>query len=188
MQDISQILCKSVSGTISFCLLFAIFWTSIPRTNSIIYQSHWVEALLPSVTVYILSAGSDLLNLITWTKENDLRSLAMFLRMVLMYLIPANIFYVSSYAIWSVYLNFNHPMPNLGLTMWPTTIAFTIELWLILPSQLIAKAEFQQKLKTYMFYKLWIQQKFRLSEFLEMASFHKKTYFLRIHPFLRVQE
>ena len=35
-------------GVIGFSLLFTIPWTSIPRTDSIIYQSHWMEVLLPS--------------------------------------------------------------------------------------------------------------------------------------------
>ena len=144
-------------GIISFCILFASFWAIIPRTDSIIYQSYWIEAVLPTTSIYVLYAASDLLNLSTWTEEKSLFSPSIFLKMFFMYMIPNIFFYISSYVTWSVYLEYNHPMPNLGLIIWPIFITFTIGLWFILPSTLLSQTEFRRKLKIYMLYKFWVQ-------------------------------
>ena len=55
--------CFYVIAIIAFCLLFIIPWTTIPRTNSIIYQSYWMEVSLPVTTNCMLFAAVDLLNL-----------------------------------------------------------------------------------------------------------------------------
>ena len=65
-------LCISVLGIISFCLIFVIPWTTIPRTDSIIHQSHWIEALIPLATTIFLITGHMFLNLITFFKEEEL--------------------------------------------------------------------------------------------------------------------
>ena len=70
---------------IGLSVLFVIPWTTIPRTNSIIYQSYWLELLLPTATMWILDAGCDLLNLAIWTKEKSLISFNVFLKIFLIY-------------------------------------------------------------------------------------------------------
>ena len=62
----------SCLAIIAFCVFFAILWTIIPRTNSIIYQSYWMEVYLPVCSSFMLSAGKYLLDLIHWTNEKDL--------------------------------------------------------------------------------------------------------------------
>ena len=88
-------------GNIGICLLFAIPWTTIPRTNSIIYQSHWLEALLPSTLISVLLALSVCLELATWTKEKELMSISNNLKLFFMSLVTYTFLYISSYAIWS---------------------------------------------------------------------------------------
>ena len=56
--------CKIITYTIAIVglsVLAVVPWATIPRTNSIIYQSHWMEILLPSVCLSMLLAGSDML-------------------------------------------------------------------------------------------------------------------------------
>ena len=59
-------ICKIITctiATVGLSVLAMVPWTTIPRTNSIIYQSYWMEILLPSVCLSMLLAGSDMLNL-----------------------------------------------------------------------------------------------------------------------------
>ena len=49
-KDAFKFLSLSV-GIIGLCVLFIIPWTTIPRTDSIVYQSHWAEIILPSATI-----------------------------------------------------------------------------------------------------------------------------------------
>ena len=101
-------------------LSFTIPWTTIPRTNSMIYQSHWMEAIFPALTFKFLLSGVHLSNIRIWTEEPELMSIRVFLKTYLMDVVPFTVMYVSCYWIWSVYLEFNHPLPNLGLLLFPT--------------------------------------------------------------------
>ena len=144
-------------GIIGLCVLFAIPWTAIPRTNSIIYQSYWMEALLPCFSVHVLLALSVCLELTTWTKEKDLMSISSNMKLFFMSLAAHTFLYIICYAIWSAYLQMNHPMPFLGLIAIPMMIIFSIGLWFILPSHILAKEDFRQSLLVYMLYLAWIQ-------------------------------
>ena len=149
--------CFLLFGIIGICVLLAIPLTTIPRTNSIIYQSYWMEALLPLVSILVFLALSVCLDLATWTKENDLMSISNILKLFLMCLTTFTFLYIFCYAIWSVYFQLNHPMPLLGLIVVPMTVILSIGLWFILPSNLLAKEHFRQSLKVYMVYHAWIQ-------------------------------
>ena len=63
-----------VFGILASCILTAVPWTLVPRTNSIFYQSSWMEILLPSTTILLIYAGNAAVNLSIWTKEKQLLS------------------------------------------------------------------------------------------------------------------
>ena len=154
-KDAFKFLSLSV-GIIGLCVLFIIPWTTIPRTDSIVYQSHWAEIILPSATSYALTAAADLQNLITWTKESSLATFRVFLTMFLMYYIPAILINIISYLAWTVHLGFNSPFPYQGniTTMLAWTI-FLVFLWFFLPSDVLSKREFRRKLRIYTVYYFW---------------------------------
>ena len=102
-------------GVIAICVLFIIPWTTIPRTDSIVYQSYWWELCLPTASTCILNAANDLVNLVVWTKENSLRTPRVFLMMFLMNYIPSVLIHMICYFVWSVHLGFNHPLPFFGI-------------------------------------------------------------------------
>ena len=97
----------SVFGIIVFSLLFSTPWTLIPRTNSIIYQDHWMELLFPMATYQLLLIGTNLLNLTIWFKEDVLMSIKNYLKMYCCSVITYSIGYILCYAIWSIYLQYN---------------------------------------------------------------------------------
>ena len=43
VKDVVQALCISLFGIIGISVMFTVPLTFIPRTDSIIYQSHWME-------------------------------------------------------------------------------------------------------------------------------------------------
>ena len=155
VNDVFKALGYSIFGIIGFCVLFAVPWTTIPRTNSIIYQSHWWEVLLPTSTACILSTGSILCDLRYWTKEKALMSMGIYLKMYLMMVTTCTILYIVCYIIWTFLLHFNHPSPHLGFVIMPTWIILMGQLWLILPSHLLLKQDFRRKVKIYILYFLW---------------------------------
>ena len=141
---------------IGFSLIFTVPWTLIPRTDSIIYQSHWMEILLPFSSFIFLGAGSQFLNLTTWTQEKTLMTIQNYLKIYSINLIPFAFLYIALNVVWSVYFENNHPLPfSAILALLPTIMIIAIGLWFILPPQLLTRPDFRQKLKMYTFYWLW---------------------------------
>ena len=138
----------STIGIIAVAVVFVVPWTTIPQTNSIIYQSSWIEAFLPFTTVWIALVGAELIVLKTWTKEKQLVSTIFFLKMYSMYLVIFLILYVFAFLMWTVYLGYNHPLPNLGLMGLPTWIMSVIGLWFILHSDLLQKKRVPTKIES----------------------------------------
>ena len=146
-----------IFGTIALSVVFAMPWTTIPRTNSIIYQSHWIEAIIPSTAALLLVAASNFYQVTTWTGEKSLTTFGFYLKIYFMNLISFSFLYVLSFVVWSVYLQFNHPLPYLGLILLPMLIILTIGLWFISPSHLLAKRDFGKKLQMYLIFMVWAQ-------------------------------
>jgi len=156
LQNLWRALCISIFGIVGISVLFVIPWTIIPRTDSIIYQSHWMELLLPSFTITMLCAGTQILRLSIWTKEEEIMSIWIYLRLFLTCQIIWSLLYIISHVIWTIYLQFNHPLPLLHIIILPLLIIFTITLWIVLPSHLLENENFRQKLKFYMLYLPWL--------------------------------
>ena len=139
LKDVCKIIAFSI-GIIALCLVFVVPWTSIPRTNSIFYQSYWMESCLPNSSNIIVLAGADLLNLTIWMKEKSLRSFKVYAKIFFSNWIPFIVIYVSTYLIWTVHLGFNHPLPNLvSVISLPLWIIVMTSYWIVLPKDLLAK-------------------------------------------------
>ena len=157
LKDIIKAIGHSVFGIIVFSLLFSTPWTLIPRTNSIIYQDNWMELLFPMATFQLLLIGTNLLNLTVWFKEDVVMSIKNYLKMYCCSVITYSIGYTLCYAMWSIYLQYNHPLPNLGnIQALIFYFILTIEPWVLLPSHLLGDNEFRQKLRTYMLFLSWV--------------------------------
>ena len=125
-----------------------------------------MEICLPSATLWVISAATDIINLKIWFKESSILSLNIFLKMFLTYFIPFNAFYVMIYFIWCIRLGYNHPMPNLGVIQLPVSVSAMIGIWFVLPHDLLRRKDVRQKLRTYMTYFTWCIMLFCQNEIL----------------------
>ena len=172
-------------GIIGICVLFIIPWTMIPRTDSIVYQSHGLEICLPMVIPVILTAAANMQDLIIWTKEKSLATFRVFFIMFLMYYIPFILICVSSYIVWTVYLGLNFPIPYFAITAaLPTWIAFQICLWFFLPSEVLRKQDFKRKLRIYHGYFVWFLVTISLVEVASYLFFNLPANMQLLVPFL----
>ena len=165
-------------------ILFVIPWTTIPRTNSIIYQAYWLELLLPAASISILDAGYDLLDLTIWTKEKSLISLKVFSKMFLTYGSISIVAYVLSYVIWCLILGYNHPLPYVSLLGLPVWIICVFLLWFILPSNLIEKEGFKKQLRMYTAYVFWVLVTMMTSNLLDYLFINIPSDFQFLMPFM----
>ena len=85
--DVVKALGISLFGIITFSVIFAMPWTTIPRTDSIAYQSYWMETLLPVAVNRFLAAGPIFFQLAIFTEEPTLTKTPIFFKIYLMYLI-----------------------------------------------------------------------------------------------------
>ena len=167
VKEVCRAIGISVFGIIGFCLLFVMPWITIPRTNSIIYQAYWMEAMLPLLTSFVLGALTDILNLSTWTEEKIIMSFGVFLRVFFLNMIPYDLIYILTCMFWKNYFEANHPMPDLAYFVDINAyIIILIGLWFVLPSNLRTENNFRKKLKIYMLYCLWTQITIILKEVL----------------------
>ena len=183
-KTIRKIVFHSIA-VVGISILFVAPWTTIPRTNSIIYQSYWMEVLIPSTTNWMTIVAADLLNLTIWTQERSVISPLVFLKLYFVYSAPPFLLYILSYMIWCVYLGYNHPLPHVMMvTMLPTQILTMISLWFVLPSSLLEKGTFRRKLRIYMVYCLWTQATFIQNEVLSFLFSNVPINFQFLVPFL----
>ena len=75
-------------GIMLFFAICVIPCTIIPRTDSIMYQSDWMEAMLPALTLMLLLSASRFITLITLIKEEALRNYFFFFKICFMDVIP----------------------------------------------------------------------------------------------------
>ena len=156
LKDMVQALCISLFGIIGISVIFTVPLTSIPRTDSIIYQSHWMEINLPCASNALMVVGARYLQLTTWLIEDEFMSIWIYLKMYSMDVILWNLLYILFYMMWSIYFNFNHPLPQLCfMIVIPTWVLFMIGLWFVLPSRIVEKNDFRKRMKFYMLYQLW---------------------------------
>ena len=82
-------------------------------------------------------------------------SFNIFLKMFIWYMTTWMVLYIFSYVIWCNYLEYNPPLPGQNLITQVTWILFMMELWIILPSELISKEEFRRKILFYYVHFFW---------------------------------
>ena len=142
-------------GTVTLSSLSVVPWTMIPRTNSIIFQSSWMELMLPFACISILHAATDMLNLTIWTKEPSIISMKVLLKMTFMNNAPFSVLYIFSHITWCTYLGYNHPMPYLGLIQIGGWLIYMMSLHSLVPSSLIANEAFRKRIRMYIIYYIW---------------------------------
>ena len=142
--DISSRNIFHVMSILTVCFVFVSPWTLIPRTNSIIYQSHWFELNAYVMIFIILAVWNAVLNLSTYFKDKSIQSLRICLRMyvfmVSLWIVP----YTIAYLIWCHFFGYNWPLPLLAYFYFVTNILFNFGIWVIFPKNLRTKIEFKK--------------------------------------------
>ena len=135
------------------CIPLTLIYTLIPRKNSIYYPQYWYEYAAYLVTFTTLRiATTQLMEVIIYMNVKSLKSIWTCLKHYLRIMLILGTFYLSSYLMWTVYLENNHPMPFQALT---GTIAWLVSLPLLffwLPYDLILEKEFRTKVYFFILY------------------------------------
>ena len=105
-----------VFSVLAICIVFISPLTIIPRTNSVFYQTHWLEVNISIGVVLIARAGNEVLNMSIYFKEKSLQSFQILLRMWFLFMTMWIVPYLVAYLTWCIYLGYNWPLPYVFLT------------------------------------------------------------------------
>ena len=141
-----------VFSVLAMCLLFLAMVTLVPRTNSILYQSHWYEINFCVLFLIIIQTANDAFCIATYLKAKSVFTFWTLLKIFSLYLLAWSVPYFIAYLVWCHYLNYNWPIPFLGYNYVLFYIVKPAMLWASLPRDLCRKEIFQQDFKSYILY------------------------------------
>ena len=130
----------------------------IPRHNSIYYPEYWYETNILGLVVALTATIKFSAECAVYTKENSLLSISMLVKMYLGRVLPMlTLFYLSNFT-WTSLLEFQHPMPLLGIfVFFGTWFIFLCSFasGMMFPSTLRRNSEFRAKVNLYLYYEMW---------------------------------
>ena len=160
INTLSVILCNNywnglhVISILCSCSLTMSILFLIPRHNSIIEQSYWFEVFFSAGLWSVIYSAKVVMDLKIFTEMDSLTSIYLFLKVSFVSLLTWVATTTLCYIVWTIILEYNHPIPFLGTACVTTTIiALLVVLWLLSPVYAIGK----KLLKNYMFFALGVQ-------------------------------
>ena len=140
------------------CSLAMSMLTLIPRHNSILEPAYWFEVNIPSAMACFIEITMIVLDFIVIFEKNSLITIRFFLTTYLATYLTVTTCYCTIHIIWTVILEYNHPMPHVGaLVNWNLKMVSIVSLSLTLPREFSREEETKKKLRNFaMFQFCWI--------------------------------
>ena len=132
--------------------------TLIPRHNSILEPAYWFEVNIPSAMACFSLTTIVVLDFIVIFEKNSLVTIQFFLKTYLATYLTVTTFYCTIYMVWTMILEYNHPMPHVGaLVNFPLRIVSMVSLSMMLPRAFSREEETKKKLRNFaMFQYAWL--------------------------------
>lgn len=132
--------------------------TLIPRHNSILDQSYWFEINIVMAMKYFIATAVVVLDIIVLFEKNSWVPTRFFLKNFLATFSTWIIFYCATYMIWTMVLEYNHPMPFFHVILsHPTKMVSGAFLLLMLLREFSHDDESKKKLKHFVLFQFgWI--------------------------------
>ena len=139
----------------SVCLLPQLM---IPRHNPIYYPEYKNETIVVHLMVCIAYTLRRMMECFAFTKERQLITIIVGLKIFLLHAIPCLGIWSSLHYFWTSRLGYHYPVPLNGLfNFFGTMIFFECSLWfgIMFPSELRRNEEFRRKMRKFIVYELW---------------------------------
>ena len=125
----------------------------IPRHDSILEPAYWFEFNFVVGFALIIGTAEKITNLAILMEKGSLMSIRLFMKIFLVSFLTWLLIYCSCYILWTGILEYNHPIPLLGMLCGlPVGIISIASLPLVLPAKDFSKKEFKDKLKNFLLY------------------------------------
>ena len=127
----------------------------IPRHNSIVYQSYWLEINELMAFAGIIAEANMILELFAYIRHNYFTSVGFLVKMYLWIMLAWLVPFISCNSFWKFHLNYNTPMPLSGALFLVAWWVVLFGVWFLFSLEKLEDSEVRGKLKTYFLYSLW---------------------------------
>ena len=127
----------------------------IPRHNSIIYQSYWLEINELMAFTGIIAEANMILELFAYIRHEYFTSMGFAAKMYIWIMLAWHVPFIASNSVWKYYFNFNTPMPLSGALFLVAWWVVLLGVWFLFSLETMEDNEMKEKLKTYFLYSLW---------------------------------
>ena len=142
----------TILGICSICLSPQML---IPRHNSIVYQSFWLEINELMAFTGIIAEANMILELFAYIRHDYFNSIGFLVKMYLWIMFAWNVPFIGCNSFWKYYLNYNTPMPLSGALFLVAWWVVLFGVWFLFSMEKLEDSEVRGKLKTYFLYSLW---------------------------------
>ena len=132
--------------------------TLIPRHNSILDQSYWFEISIVAAPAYLIRTAITVLDYIVLFEKDSMITTRIFFKTYFANFLTWIVGYCAIYMIWTMILEYNHPMPFVDLILYfPLKMASSVSLPLMFLGEFSLENESKKKLKKFIWFQLgWI--------------------------------
>ena len=132
--------------------------TLIPRHNAILDSKYWFEILFPLEVWLIIDTFSRVLDLSVLMGKKSLLSILFCMKIFLCRFLTLLTCFCLCYVIWTIILEYNSPMPMLGLiVMTCSIVSLLVSIILFIPREYMKEEDFKCRLKNFILYQsFWI--------------------------------
>ena len=140
------------------CGLAMSILTLIPRHNSLLDQSYWLEISIVAAPAYLIRTALIALDFIVLFENDSMITPRIFVKCYLANFLTWIVGYCTIYMIWKMILEYNHPMPLYNFILYfPTKIVSVVSVPLMLPREFSHDEESKIKLKNIVWFELgWL--------------------------------
>ena len=148
--------CLYIFAILIYSVLISSSWLLAPMHDTIKYPQYWYEVMcLYSIMTPIILIPMLYQDYSFVFKMPSLITLGatfrLFLALALGFVVP----YFLCYLLWTIILDYNHPMPFIALCAYPMTITYNIVIWFEFPVDLRRDKIFRKRIQAYMLTFIW---------------------------------
>ena len=142
-----------VIGILSCCALSISVQALIPRHNAILEPKYWFEIVLLAIVGSFLVTAMSILSCFILIEQDSIKSIRVFMKVYFLMLLTWVTTYCMSFIAWSILLEYNHPMPFVGLICNYAARFLSIAGFPVtLPIKYFNESESRKKMKYFMLY------------------------------------
>ena len=144
--------------TVIKCVLWSFPTTVIPMINQIEFPDYWWEWMVngTSLCVALNVAMFAWIDICLVFNFKPFSILSRFIRIFMIDLLTQFLLVIICHLIWTIWLDYNHPMPMIGIILFlgGHAVHFTL-IWFNFPGGLKSTTQGRQKVRAYILYRLW---------------------------------